>query len=498
MRVTSVNGVTLKSREQAPLARSARWRALAAGTAAAVTLAPIGLASSAVADPVETQADAAAHSHGLFVEGLGLTVAGSAYATAESDNDPGPKTDTLNLALLSSLIDLDLGDVELPLITPEPGSAGLLYLGDLGAISSRASAPSSTEAVGSSGIINEDGSLNVDAASGGDFEPAEIDLTRLLTQLIGAEATDDLIDRASIQIGALGSRVEKVGGETSSEYAVADLKVDVSSPLVADLITTVDGILATVLQPIDDLLGPDGVIGELVAVVVAAIDDLPLISAELTDLSLDTAPLTNAIRTRLIAEGVSNAEGSIQVNLADGRILIDLEQVVMDQYGVDSLNELPPNTEVLSGPIVTSILDGVTEALLGSSPNSLLSKVLDIVEEGIYDITLNLEIEASALLGAVDAPLYVHGTLGGFLGAADHADPVVDVSGLDLLGIPLGQVLQPATSLLTGLVSDLGGALGDVVPGVLTSVQPALIETLEPLLDELLDGALEPVLSTLR
>src|SRR5690606_7324043 len=168
---------------------------------------------------------------------------------------------------------------------------------------------------------------------------------------------------------------------------------------------------------------------------------------------------------------------------------------VMDQYGVDSLNELPPNTEVLSGPIVTSILDGVTEALLGSSPNSLLSKVLDIVEEGIYDITLNLEIEASALFGAVDAPLYVHGTLGGFLGAADHADPVVDVSGLSLLGIDLGQVLQPVTNLLTGLVSDLGGALGDVVPGVLTSVQPALIETLEPLLDELLDGALEPVLN---
>src|SRR5690606_3200549 len=241
---------------------------------------------------------------------------------------------------------------------------------------------------------------------------------------------------------------------------------------------------------IDNLLGPDGVIGELVADVVTAIDALPLISAELTDLSLDTAPLTNAIRTRLIAEGVSNAEGSIQVNLADGRILIDLEQVVMDQYGVDSLNELPPNTEVLSGPIVTSILDGVTEALLGSSPNSLLSKVLDIVEEGIYDITLNLEIEASALFGAVDAPLYVHGPLGGFLGAADHAGPVVDVSGLGLLGIDLGPVLQPVTDLLTGLVSDLGGALGDVVPGVLTSVQPALIETLEPLLDELLDGAL--------
>src|SRR5690606_4041362 len=169
-----------------------------------------------------------------------------------------------------------------------------------------------------------------------------------------------------------------------SEYAVADLKVDVSSPLVADLITTVDGILATVLQPIDDLLGPDGAIGELVADVVTAIDALPLISAELTDLSLDTAPLTNAIRTRLIAEGVSNAEGSIQVNLADGRILIDLEQVVMDQYGVASLNELSPITEVLSGPIVTSILDGVTEVLLGSSPNSLLSRVLDIVEEGIY------------------------------------------------------------------------------------------------------------------
>ncbi|MFS0886210.1 choice-of-anchor G family protein [Aeromicrobium sp. 179-A 4D2 NHS] len=484
----------MNAQNSRPPGRARRARRLAIGTAATLLVAPALALSSALADDVPTTADSAAHGHGLFVEGLGLDVAGSARAVSEVGTNPGPNTDRLNLSVLEGLVDVDLGTVELPLITPTANGNGLLYLGDLGTLSSRAASPSTTNSVASSGIINEDGSLNVDAAAGGDFEPATVNLTSLLGQVIGADAVDRLISQAQIQIGALGARAEKDGADVTRDYAVADLRLSVDSPLVAALTDDVDAVVDDAVEPVLGLVGPGGAIETLTTGVVDTVDSLPLVDAELSGLSVDTAALSTSVRRELLAEPLSNAEGSVTVDLASGRIGVDLAALVIDAAGVDDLNSLPPNTEVLSGAVVNAILDGVTEALVGPGPNSLVTKTTNLVTDGIYDVGLDIGLDVTAVGGVVQAPVSVTGTLGGFLGSEGAAEPTVDTSGLAALGIPLGDITQPLTDALGGLVTDIGTPLEPAVDEVVGGIQPAVTAAVQPVVTELLDDALEPLL----
>src|SRR5690606_32966494 len=116
----------------------------AVATTAAVVVGSVMGGNAVFANTVDTDAESASHAHGIYVEGLGLEVAGSAFTQSEFPDDAGPNGDSLNLTLLEGLIDLDLGTVELPLIAPVLGGDGLLYLGDLGALSSRSESSSRT------------------------------------------------------------------------------------------------------------------------------------------------------------------------------------------------------------------------------------------------------------------------------------------------------------------------------------------------------------------
>ncbi|MGF6824138.1 hypothetical protein M2317_003067 [Microbacterium sp. ZKA21] len=481
--------------------RKRRVAAVAIGglTAAAVVLGGAFAPTAAMGDVIESDEISASHGHGIFVEGLGLDVVGSAYSQSANPDDAGPNGDDLDLTLLGGLADLNLGTVTLPLITPTEGGNGLLYLGDLGTISSRSASPTLTNSVASSGIINEDGSLNVDAAAGEGFAPAELNVSSLLSQVIGDEAVDTLLSNAAIQLGALGSTAQKNGTTTASEYAVADLQLDISSPLVGGLVDTVDETLGTALQPIQDLLGDGGDIETLVGGVLSVIGALPLTNAELNELSIDTQSLVAEVRTALLNAPLENTEGTLSVDLSNGTIDVDLAQILMDRYGVASLNDLPANTDVLDSTTVNSILDGVSDAIVGAGDNSLVSKVVDIITAGLYGVEVVVDIQADIslpIVGAlVDAPVTVTGTIGGFLGDAEYDEPVVDTSGINVAGIPVGTVLQPIIDALTGLVTDIGGALQPVVTDVLADLQPTLMTVIQPLVTDLLDNALDPVLT---
>ena len=486
-----INGRTLRRR-----------RALAIGAVGALIAGQMIGATAASAAP-DLDGPSAAYGHGLNVEGLGLDIAGAAYAFSEHPGNIGANGDNINVTLLDDLIDLNLGTVSLPLLTPTVGGNGLLYLGDLGLVASRAQSPSGSNSVASSGIINEDGSLNVDTAGGPGFAPAELNVTQLLEQVLGQGAVDTLLNEASIKLGALGSTAQKNGTSLTSQYAVADLQVDLSSPLVGDLVDTVDATLGTILDPLQDLLGPTGTVRNLVGGVVNTIDALPLTNASLNELSLNFAPLTNEVRAALLASPLENTEGSISVNLGDGTIHVDLKQILMDRFNTTDLNSLDPNTEVLDDVTINAILDGVTDALTGAGPNSLISKVVDIVTEGLYNVQLTVDIQAEVSVEVfplppavlVDAPVTVKGSIGGFLGTAGHDAPVVDTSGIDILGIPLGAVLQPIINVLTGLVTSIGSTLDPVVTQVLDDLQPTLMGVVQLLVTDLLDNAVEPLLS---
>ncbi|MGX1749747.1 choice-of-anchor G family protein, partial [Glutamicibacter protophormiae] len=481
--------------------RSRGSKPLALSTAAAVVLGSLLCAPAAVADTQATESESAAHGHGLFVEGLGLDVAGSARANSSFPDAIGANMDDLQLSVLNDLIDLNLGTVALPLIKSSSDARGLLELGGLGALSSYAKSSSATSSTSSSGIINDDGALAVDDVAGENFEPAELDASALLAQLLGEEVASSLLDQASIKIGALGSTVTETAGQVDSQYAIADLQVDVHSPVVGNLVTGVDETLQTSIGPLTNLLQSGGAIETLVSGVVSTIGALPLVNASLSDLSIDTEPLLTSVRTELLATPLSNADGSIKIDLKNGTIHVDLEKVLLDSTGSSSLNTLPADTQVLSGDVVTSIVDGVSDVLLGSEEYSLVSKVGNLVTEGIYELELNVDILADISIPIVGelvkAPVTVKGTLGGFVGQEGAAKPVVDTSQINVAGIPVGTVLQPIINALNGLVTSIGGVLTPAITNVLEGIQPALTGAVGRLITPVLDQALEPVLNDL-
>ncbi|WP_245907506.1 choice-of-anchor G family protein [Leucobacter massiliensis] len=482
-----------------PRRRGLRVLGMGAATATVAAAGLVTMPFAASADEAAPGEDvvSAAHGHGLWSELLGLELAGTARTDTAYPDSPGPISDELDVSLLGAAV-VEVGSVQLPLIKEpgDPDAAGLLELGSLGTLSSYAESTSETRSRASSGLLTEEGALAVDAAAEPGFEPARIDVTGLLTQLIGADATEQLLDQAAIEVGALGSEVVKENSTVTSEYMLSDIRLDASSPLVGGLTGTVDGVVGALLQPIQDLLGPDGTVGSAVSDVVDGIGALPLVDAELNELSIDTASLTDEVRAALLQTPLENAEGSVSVNLADGTIGVDLGALLIDSQDGATLNTLAPNTEVLDDAIVNGILDGVSDALIGNGPNSLVSKAAGIVTNGIRDVEVVVDIQADISLPVVgplvDAPVTVSGTVGEFL---DGSSDLVDVSGINVAGIPVGTVLDPITSLLSGLVGTIGGALQPLVDTVVAQVQPNLIATVSPLVTNLLDNALEPVLN---
>ncbi|MFE2770978.1 choice-of-anchor G family protein [Microbacterium resistens] len=432
--------------------------------------------------------------------GSSIDVAALGHTLTSNPGGPGADNGALDLGVLGGALTIDLGDgINIPLLT-DGTTPGLLNLGDLGAAQSYSESPSVTSSLAASGLITEDGGIDV-GGIGSSVDPAHIDLTDLFGQLGIDTLTDQLLDQASLSVGALASTASSDAGTLTSEYAIAGLGLDLHSPTVAGLTDVVDTAVGTALLPIEALIGPDGQIEQLVDGVLSVIDALPLTNAELNALSLDTQPLTDEVRDVLLNEPLSNTDGSLVIDLSTGTIHVDLAELVVDRTGATSLNSLDPNTPVLDDAVVNGILDGITDAVTGAGENSLISKVVDVVTQGLYNVELTVDIQADISLPIVgplvNAPVTVIGSIGGFLGMDGFAAPVIDTSQINVAGIPVGTVLQPIIDALSGLVTDIGGALEPVVTNVIDQLQPTLMGVVQPIVTGLLDNAIEPVLNSI-
>ncbi len=485
-----------------------RVRGIALVTAAATILAPaFGVASAANADsktsgPISTAASAA-HGHGLWVDALNLNVLGGAEANSYYSDSVGPNRDALNVSLLGAL-KVDLGNVKVPLLKDpaNPGAGGLLDLGSLGAISSYGASPTSTKSVAASGLITQDGALNLDASSASDYKPAKLDVSALLEQVLGQTVTDTVLDQASVNIGALASHAESNYGQNSSEYMLAGLGADVHSNLVGGLVTTLDGVVTNAIAPIVALAGPGGTLETTLKNLLDG--GVPLVlESKVTAVSLDLSGLVNSVHQQLLNTPLSNSDSSVKIDLKNGLVHLDLAKLAIKGHpGATSLNDLPANTEVLDPTTVSAILNGVTEALVGNSPNSLVSKAVALVTDGLYSATLNVDLEVGAVLGLVKAPVKVHASVGGLLGQPGYPAPVIDTSGLTVAGINLGGLVQPVINLVTPVLANVGAnVLKPVVDGVVGGLQTTIMNVVSPLVGDpanpaagSLLGALKPVL----
>ena len=403
----------------------------------------------------------------------------------------GPESTPLNLELLEGLT-LDLGDgLSLPLIS-QPGEPGLLELGELGALSSYAESPAGTSSTASAGAVGSDGALNLDPDNPGAYGEAQVDLTNLFAQVGLDPVTDGIIDEASLGLGATASTATKEAGSVSSEYLLAGADLTVSSPLVGGVTGELDSALGDVGALVNGAVGTEGVIGQVLSQLELIDLDLGLArvgidSAQVGINGLDTA--LEDLSETLLVEPLEDENGLVSIDLGTGVINVDLEQIYADSHGVEDLNGLDPNTQLLDSTTISGITTAVAEAL-----GTLTTKVTD----GVTDVLNNTEvvIDLAAELRVVlssDVDITINTTLGYLAGTDTDTEPVIEADG-NLLGLPLGPLLNAITDILVPAVV---AVLQPVVSGLLTTAGEGLSSALTGIIDPLL-GSLDPVFEALN
>ncbi|HZU92238.1 MAG TPA: choice-of-anchor G family protein, partial [Microbacterium sp.] len=422
----------------------------------------------------------------IRTELLGGGILDVSQAVSGNPSDVGPNVTPLNLTLLEGLtVDLG-GGLQLPLIS-SPAGAGLLDLGELGALNSFAGSPTANTSTASAGAITSDGAIATDINNPGAYGNAKVNLTDVLEQLGVAGITDQVVDNLGLELGAIASTATATGAtgtvDVASEYTVADLELNVSSPLVGTVATSVGGVLDGVGDTLNTAVGTGGVLDTVVGAVdlnlgVPAVLQVQVGGGTISIDGLDAA-ITAATNT-LIAEPLADPNGIVSIDLANGLISVDLAKIVNGPAATD-LNGLAPNTLVLDDTTISAITSAVSAAL-----GTLTTKVTTVVTDLINNLNVHIALGAqvTALLLNADVDITVDATIGQLTGALPGS-PVVAVDG-DLLGIPLDGVLNLVTTpVINLLTSTLAPVINTLVTTVTTGLAPAI------------DGILDPVVAGL-
>lgn len=463
-----------------------------------------------------------------------------------ADNNQPANTHTIDLQALG-LIYLNLGYLPLPLV----GEDGLLQfvLGDaqVGALREYAHAPLATQAHGAAGVVSDSGGLEL--TQPGEGYNAKVDILSLLN-LGGINLiTENVITEAALELGAVSAvakapDMSDVPEETPpvcdtnltatpvgdpaddtwvcSGYQVADAQLVLDSPLVGNVVTTLNSTLAGLLDTTEDalklLLGEDSVL--------SAVYDIPVVGTALkgvVDISLEADIPAMDITSALLTDPLTSSDELVSIDLETGKITVDLKQL----HG-GNLNGLPANTSLLTDAQLSQITDTVTNLLTASKeqePNGLnarLDKILrgdENKQGGLYATKIKLH---SCVLGVdlfgiefctLEADIYT--TLGGLLNPdvertyslTEYEANPYDFYYVDgMLGTVLGGVIAGllggvgliVEGLLFGEGSGLlGGLLGDlqsaVISPLLLALNPVLTQVLDPIANIIINRQSEQV-----
>lgn len=374
---------------------------------------------------------------------------------------------------------------------------------------------------GASGLITDNGAVNLDAASSpnpprtgtlrlGDLPALGGLLAGLVTDLdleIGAVASDAKLD---------GCQALWSGGMDSVErrYLVAGLDLVLASPLVAGFRSDGQGLLTQLGSGLTSLLNDTqaAIATALNGVLLSAIEDIVnlvdlgmLLSVKakidgiVVNISLNLDTVTALLDQRRSVDGVT-------VDLGAGEIRVDLA-ALLGAIHEDSngLNGRAPNTYVLSDEVLNAVLERVETILL-----QIVDEIDDALLQALFDsrvlITADASIDATVLgmtTEVIGIDIDADTTLGSLVGRSGYSAPVFHADATLLNNIPLvGAILNTLTGSLDTL---LGAAISGLVPGVLgpivntvltipaTSLISATVSSLIGLVTSLVT-ALEPVL----
>ncbi|WP_191931716.1 choice-of-anchor G family protein, partial [Arthrobacter bussei] len=414
----------------------------------------MGAASGAAAAPTDRS-----EALGKFLGGETLTIDLDSIAEIRGalEQNPsgvppvGPTANPLSAEVLSSL-GVDVGS-SLQLFGP----GGLI---ELGAVSQYAQATDNGDALAASGAVNDQGAISV-GAPGTPPANAALTLTPLLATL---PAANGVVSQLDIDLGALASSASQVqGGPVVRDYAIADATLDLTSPLVAATVSGTVATLQTTVNRVESLLET-------------------ALGARLNVLNVATAAATVDVeepdlQSLLPTEFTSTRTPGVVLDLRSGQVSVDVE-AVLAANGVD-LNDLPPNTPLLSG---------VFGQYIGQAILLTLSEAVDQVQADLIRTVRSLEVTGTVAV-TVDLPLLpdvvVNVALGGTLdditvstsGVTGAVLLLLDVNALANLAVDgvLSGTVEPALALVTSTLDAVAVGLPTVVVSPILGIVESVV-----------------------
>ncbi len=400
----------------------------------------------------------------------GLVALSGAYAGYAPGDTPDPQVDAsdIDADVLSGVLSaqiaagVQLGDV----LTLDQAVAG-------GAADQFASA-GSAGATGSAGVLTDSGAIAVNTGAG---DAVTLDLAPLLASRGLAGVASD----ADISLGAVSATATDPGdGAVVRDYRIASADATIASPLVGALADDVNGAvqqLATgATAQIALSADVDGILTGVVGPLLTGVVDIATPTGNIVT-TVDTAAAVRAVLAEpLTSDGVT-------VDLDAGTVTLDIAQYIQATEGA-TLNDLDPNTELLSAPVLAGVVSGLLSDAL---PAAVLEATLDATR-----VVVNVDAGVR-LLNGIGIPIPVgtvsidiDTTLANLLnptGPGNEA-PDIDVATTVLL-LDAGALVQPLVDQLLPSIRTSTGNLLELSD--VTAVTTSLIGSLAPVVDALAD-----------
>ncbi|GAB3799138.1 hypothetical protein GCM10028798_12080 [Humibacter antri] len=404
---------------------------------------------------------------GSLLSGIPLgNVVGLGGASATNPGNPTPVTQTSQLDVTA----LNAVNVTLPNGLNVPFGQFI----QLGAVDQYAQASDAGVSRAASGAVGNDGAVSLDGS--GSF-PADASLD--LTKLLGSQTA---LSAANLNVGAV-TGVAALGGTGASPaqscanlsspvdcrgYNVANAGLNLTSPLVGNLTTSVNGTLDTASGTVNGL---SATLKSTIFNTVTGVLTLLSGGSNSVDVTIN-ADLRSALAPVLSG---SLSQGGVTLDLANGTITADLATVI------GGLDNRAPNTPLLSAAVINTIVADVHGILtqLQTNINTALASAINSVPVTISG-NICVPITGCAVGGLTVA---YTGTLGDL--ASGSANVSLTGSGTVL------PVLNPVLSSLTGtLATALATPVTNVRTSVLSTVATAVAGDVTTL-----TNALDPVLT---
>ncbi len=432
------------------------------------------------------------------LDGVRVDNDGTDAAPTPASADPVPASDAeawrhpLEVSAAFDAINLPLDDV---LVLPLDTATGVYH--------QYARASDDLGSAAAAGAVTDTGGIALDAFSGPQEDRPKFGTLELGTVLTGAtgEALSDAVTAnltdLRLELGALAGVAQLDGcgaawsddiyAELQRDYAIAGLDLDVDSPLVGSLVTSVQSTLTALEGAVAALSGDAGLTNALASGVLGSL------SGVLGALGVGTPSATVAVTVdfsvvdALLDDTISDDEGIVEIDLATGTIGVDLAALLGEQYGTDGLNGLDPNTELLiNEAVLTALTDAVSAALAGwvADVVSAIESALDLVQ---VSVAVTVPVSVTVVVTTVNLGnlvINIDGSLDELLAGSGTIDASL---GLGSCGLVCAAVSTIVNGVLTGVEGSIA-ALGPVVGGL---VQTALSTATGPLV-----AALESTLST--